>query len=479
MKRLLGAALIGAAASVPVAAEPITAERLMTHIRILADDSYEGREAGTPGGERAEAYILDAFAKAGLRPGAGSSWRQTIDIVARTPVATRLAFSRNGTAVALPADSIVLTGADTAVDLATAPVLFAGYATEPELAGISVKDAVVAMLQGQPPESRSVGSWQDRRQALLDAGAAAVIHVEPADRPWDAAAKRSQRVIAPGNDAFGPARGPMSHAAATVLLGRTMLGAAARRGFRARRLPLTVSGQVTTRIDQIDPANIVGMVKGSGDGREPVVMMSHWDHTGICRPPGAPDRICNGAIDNASGIAVLIETAREIAAGPKPVRDIYFLATALEEAGGFLGATAFAQRPAEPRPVAVLNVDTIAIHPRGLPVAIIGRGRFPSLDRVIDATSRQLGRKVDLDDEANVMIERQDGWAFTKLGIPSVMASGSFSDMKLLTAYLGTTYHQPNDDLKQKIEIGGAVEDADLHVALLRALADPKIYPTP
>ena len=210
-------------------------------------------------------------------------------------------------------------------------------------------------------------------------------------------------------------------------------------------------------------------------------MLSHWDHTGICRPEGAPDRICNGAIDNGSGIAMQIEIARVLAAGPKPERDIYFVATALEERGGFYGAQAFADHglPEGERFVAVLNVDTAALHPEGLPVAIIGRGRFPPLDKVIDDTAASLGRKIDRDLEGNIMIERQDGWAFTKLGIPSVMASGSFSDMNVLKGYLSGRYHQPNDDLSQKFEFGGAAQDADLHVALLRALADPKIYPSP
>ena len=481
------AAFLSLALASPGLAQPVTPERLMQHIRVLADDGYEGREAGTPGGQRTEAYILEAFARAGLKPGAEDGWRQVVSVVEWTPGRTLLSFSHSGRAVPLPEDSAVLTGRDPITEIKDAPVIFVGYGTEAELAGVPVKDAVLLMVAAQPPANPGVPSWQDRRIALAAAGAAAVISFELAGSPWDSAAQRSRASVTPLDQAFPRAQGPMSGPAAMAVLdaatgdGKALLAAAGRPGFKARRLPLTASARTDGHVKRMDPANIVGMVKGSGDQKEAVVVMGHWDHTGICRPEGTPDRICNGAIDNASGIAVLVEVARAVAAGPRPERDVYFVATTLEERGGFLGATAFATDgpPWIDRHVAVLNVDSIAIHPRGLPVAIIGRGRFPSLDRVIDTTARSLGRKIDLDDEANMMIERQDGWAFTRLGIPSVMASGSFSDIKVLQGYLSASYHQPNDDLEQRIELGGAAEDADLHIALVRALADPKIYPTP
>ena len=475
-----------ALSTVGAAAQPVTPDQLMQHIRVLADDGYDGRASGTAGGQRTEAYILEAFARAGLEPGADGGWRQVVSVVRRTPDTTRLSFAHSGKPVALAEDAVILTGSNPTTEFKDAAVIFAGYATEAELAGAPVKDAVLMMIPAQPPSWNGALSWQDRRKALFEAGAAAVITIQPAGQAWNPAAERSRTSVNPSDEKFPRAQGSMAREAALSALGtagdgKALLAAADRPGFKARRLPLTVSGRIDTYIEQVDPANIVGMVKGTGNRQEAVVLIGHWDHTGLCRPEGAPDRICNGAVDNASGIAVMIEVARAIAAGPRPERDIYFVATALEEEGGFLGASAFANDgpPWIDRYVAVLNVDSIAIHPRGLPVAIIGRGRFPSLDSVIDSTARSLGRRIDLDGEANVMIERQDGWAFTRLGIPSVMASGSFSDMKILQGYLASSYHQPNDDATRTIELGGAAEDADLHIALLRALADPKIYPTP
>lgn len=251
-----------------------------------------------------------------------------------------------------------------------------------------------------------------------------------------------------------------------------------RPGFRARRLGIVGSFDVGTAVRTYESANIIGKIEGGMRPSEAVVLMAHWDHLGLCKPEGAPDRICNGAVDNASGTAILIETARALAAEPRPARSLYFVATTLEERG-LLGAEAFVASPppAIDRIVAALNIDTTAIAPAGLPVAIIGRGKHPGLERVVDATARSLGRKVDTDSEANVMIERQDGWALARRNIPAVLATGSVSDMSRLRAYLGGPYHQPNDDLAQRIELGGAVEDTVLHIALARALADPARYP--
>lgn len=481
---IVACALFGASAA---GAQAIAPEQLMEHIRVLADDGYEGRSAGTAGGERTEAYLLEAFARAGLKPGFGGKWRQPVPVVERTSGKTAIVFSNKGGVVDLHDNPALLVGRDPKVRIDGAPVVFAGYSTAAEMADVSVKDALVLMIPANPPSTTDARSWQDRRSALIDAGAAAVVTIQPADANWKEVVAEPGTSLTPAHEAFPLARGTMSREAAQVVLdaaggdGRRLLETAGRAEFRARRLDVTASAAIDTLVERLSPANIVGMVEGTGGRGEAVIMMGHWDHTGICAPPGAPDRICNGAIDNASGIAMLIEAARAIASGPRPQRDVYFLATTLEERGGFLGANAFAASPPDTvkRIVAVLNVDSSAVHKPGMPVAILGRGRFPALDRVIDTTARALGRKIDLDDQANVMIERQDGWAFTQRGIPSVMASGSFSDMGVLRAFLESSYHQPNDDLSKPLELGGTTEDTELHIALLRALANPDVYPAP
>lgn len=467
------------------AQQRVRSEELMRHIRVLASDQYEGRAPGTAGGERTEAYLLESFAQAGLTPGAaGGSWRQIVRMIERRPERSRVFWKAGGRRLEVPEESLVLVGREARLRFTDVPVIFAGYGTAREVEGLDLDNALLLILGGNPPAGEGAAKLNDRTAALAAAGARGVLAIAPAAAPWSDAKRTMAAGPAVPLNRVSPLEGAISTAGAVSLLRAggldlaSLSEQASRPGFRARRLGIDASVDVETEVQGYESANIIGKIDGNGRSGEAVVLMAHWDHLGLCKPEGAPDRICNGAVDNASGTAILIETARALAAGPRPARSIYFVATTLEERG-LLGAEAFAASPppAIDRIVAALNIDTTAIAPAGLPVAIIGRGKHPGLERVVDATARSLGRKVDTDTEANVMIERQDGWALARRNIPAVMATGSVSDMSRLRAYLGGPYHQPNDDLAQRIELGGAVEDTDLHIALARALADPARYP--
>ena len=160
-----------------------------------------------------------------------------------------------------------------------------------------------------------------------------------------------------------------------------------------------------------------------------MLLLAHWDAFGICGDETAEDRICNGAIDNASGIAVLTEAARILARGPRPERDIYFLATTSEELG-LLGAHAFAENPPLPinQIVAAFNIDSIAIAPRGSPAVIVGKG-LTSLDSRIAAVAKREKRKIVDSSEANAYVKRQDGWALLQHDIPTVMVTSAYADL--------------------------------------------------
>ncbi|MGB3317882.1 MAG: M28 family peptidase, partial [Sphingopyxis granuli] len=259
-------------------------------------------------------------------------------------------------------------------------------------------------------------------------------------------------------------------------------GAAARASagaadFRGLALPVTADLSATATVRSFDSHNIIAKLPGAKPDGKAVLFLGHWDHLGICAPEGAADRICNGAVDNASGIAVLIAVAKRLAGGARPDRDIYFMATTAEEKG-LLGARWFADHPVLPLTdiTVALNIDTIAISPRGTPVATIGRGR-PAHDALVREVASALGRTIDDDGEADPFIQRQDGWALGAKGVPSLMVGGSFSDMGLLEAFLESDYHGPGDEFSDKVPLGGAAEDADLHVALGRAFADTKRWP--
>lgn len=473
-------------------AAPITSADLMRHIERLASDEFQGRAPSTRGEQLTTAYIVEQFQARGLEPaGEGGTWFQPVRLVERSPGEHNLSWTANGRPADFAQDQVVVLGRDAQERIADAPVIFGGHGVRmPErgidqLAGTDVRGAVVLILL-EGPDIPDFPSLAARRQMVTDAGAAAVIAIVTADVPWETlrgmmsgqAATRLDSTVVP------QVTGAISLAAAQQLIAagggdlERLMNDQPGSSFRAVTLPLRATMDVTTHVERYTTNNVIGRLRGSGTTNESVMFLAHWDHLGICRPEGAPDRICNGAADNASGIASLIEIAGHLAAQPRPVRDTLFLATTAEEEG-LLGAEYFAAHPVVPAPsiVAAINMDTVAIHRAGLPVAMIGRGMFPGIDAVVDAAAGEAGRQVDTDEEANVMVQRQDGWKLNQAGIPTVMVSGSFSDMSVLGAYLEGNYHKPGDEVGAPgFILDGAVEDANLLVAVGRRLADPAAY---
>ena len=223
--------------------------------------------------------------------------------------------------------------------------------------------------------------------------------------------------------------------------------------------------------------NVVGRVRGRAPDGRAIVVMAHYDHLGICAPETTADRICNGAVDNASGVAAVIAVAERVATMGLD-RDVWFVATDAEE-WGLLGAKAFAASPPLPlgQIIAGFNLDTIAVAPKGMPVAMLAAKGTP-LESLVRAAAASMGRTWDGDDEAAGFLQRQDGWALAQRGMPMIMAGGSFSDLKRLNAFLAAAYHSPADELRSDTELGGAVEDANLHVELVRRAASRTLLPS-
>lgn len=474
-------------------AEPVSPDALRRHIDILASDDFAGREPGTEGEQKSIAYIAGQMRSFGLEPAAPrNSWYQPFDVIARSPgdqtslwwpkgkKSERMEFGR---------DEIMVFGRSERETLDSAPVIFAGHgAVIPEkgidqLAGADLKGAIVLILYDSP-ETPGFPGYSERAEAVAAAGAAAVIGIIGRDLPWPVI----QRVYDGGQKRLSihaPPRltGAISQAAAETLFRAAGQDLAALLGtpgpeFRAIPLKLRASFEVATQIDTIRTSNVVGRIRGSGGGGESLLYLAHWDHLGLCEKE-AKDQICNGAVDNASGVAALLEIARALGRGPRPKRDILFLATTAEEMG-LLGAEYFASRPPVPLRsiVAAVNMDTLAIAPKGEKVAVMGRGRA-ALDSLIDRTVAEAGRDLDRDDEAAALVERQDGWALARADVPAIMIGGSFSDMKKLNAFLAGPYHSAADNPGPELPLGGAAEDTDLMIALGRKLADPALYPWP
>jgi len=481
----------------PAAAQsdaPITAADMRRHIEVLASDAFQGRAPGTPGETRTTDYIVAQLRQRGVAPaGDNGTWLQAVPLIERTTQDHEASFTANGHEIAFDHADIALQGREADERIADAPVIFAGHgARMPEhgidqIAGTDVHGAVVIILL-DPPAVEGFPSLGDRVKAMADAGAAAVIALTGPELPWS----EVQRIYhypatKLATQTVPPIIGAMPLTAAQHLIAAAggdldhLLNDQPGSSFRAVTLPLRATLHVTTAIHAYTTNNVVGRIPGTraGGNGESLLYLAHWDHLGICRPEGEADRICNGAVDNASGVAMMIEIAGRLARQPHPARDILFLATTAEEKG-LLGAEYFATHPVVPihSIVAAINIDMPAIAPAGAPVAEIGRGVAP-LDSIVHQTILAAGRQIDGDTEADSFAQPQDGWALARAGVPSVMIGGAFSDTARLGAFLQSRYHSPTDQAGQNLELGGAAEDADLLVALGRRLADPATYQLP
>jgi Peptidase family M28 len=472
-------------AAAPALAKGVSEADLRGHIAILASDEFEGRKPGTEGEAKTVKYIAETWAKAGLKPAAtDGSWFDPVPLVQRGQGSTAYTFTAKGRKLRVVSDEIILIGKQAEYAKADLPLIFTGAGVKSDgsvAADVAGKAALVMFDAENVPDNMK--SPRARREALIAAGAEAVIFVGDAQGNWPIMRRLllSRPIALESREKRAPLEGAISSEFAVALVtaaGRDwdkLRAHAKLADYAGEALGIAADFAVTTDVYRFSSSNVIGKIPGRKKGNGALLYMGHWDHIGICAPEDAPDRICNGAVDNASGIAVLSEVARALAK-KRHDRDIYFIATTAEESG-LLGAYAFAEKPVVPlgQIVVSLNVDTIAIAPRGSKVAIIGRGTT-KLDSVVESVAKKAGRAIESGTDANSFIQRQDGWALTQKGVPAIMVGGSFADLGLMQKFLGSDYHGPNDELTDSTELGGAAEDADLHIALGRHFADARKY---
>lgn len=468
----------------PAAANSIGEDDLRAHIEILASDDFEGRQPGTEGEAKTVAYISEQWAKAGLIPAAtNGGWFDPVALVRRGPDSAEVKFHARGDKLRFADDEIVLVSKDAAYSRQKLPVWFAGYGvTSDGKVSADVAGKAVLFLADRPAfGDDAMKSLNARRKALIAAGAEAVIAIggEQTDYPLIRRLLLARPITAAKTESRAPLEGVVGAQFAVALVASSggdwdkLRKSANAPDFAGATLGVTADFTVKTNVSQFDSPNVIGKIAGRKPGSGAVLYMGHWDHLGICRPEGDEDRICNGAVDNASGIAVMTEIARKLAK-TKHDRDIFFVATTAEESGLY-GAYAFADSPPMPldQIVVALNIDTIAIAPKGAKVAIIGRGTT-NLDTIIESIARKAKRKIEGSSDANAFLKRQDGWALTQKGVPALMVGGSFADLKLMDEFLSDDYHGPDDELTADTQLGGAAEDANLHVALGKHFASSK-----
>lgn len=477
-------------ASVPAEDRAAIAARLEADIAALSSDAMAGRKPGTQGGRDTYAWIEQRMGEAGLVSGTndpGSYWRLPVDLLSVTPESAELVLGQGRRRVVIGAeDAAVFTPRRRALAFGGpgtgVPVVFVGYG-DGSVLGDALAGAVAVMLADP-------GRDQARREALFRQRATAVITILPdraalaalrarEDRPRLQLASEEQDNLAAyiTDKAFAEVIGARRWAAWKKEAGAG--AGASDHAFAPLELNLSVSIEATSDRREFASQNVIGMIPGSVPGSGAVLVLGHWDHLGECGPPEAADRICNGAADNASGIAMMLELARRLKAGAPLARDVYFLATTAEEAG-LLGIRAFVKDPPFPLAsiAAAFNLDMMAVAPAGSPVGFIGRGRDAALDDVVLAAMGNRGRTLGDQSLADSFVARQDGWALVQAGVPAVLLSSTYGSRAILDPFIASRYHQPSDEV-EGIELGGAIDDLLLHEDLIRLVADPQKYPAP
>lgn len=482
---LLGSLLLAACAQVPIERVAVpdraaTEARLMRDIAILASDEFGGRKPGTPGEEKTLAYLEQRMAEVGLVSGTndpGSYWRMPVDLVTTKPLTGTLAMTVGRKNVVLPdTDAAVFTPRRRA--LATSgpgtgvPVVFVGYG-DGSVLGDAMAGAVALMLADP-------GRDTARREALFRQRATAVITVLPDQAALAAIRTRdANEKLQLASEELDTLAGYVTDPAIAGVLGARrwarLKDDAEAADFAPLELNLSITIEASAERREFTSYNLVGTLPGSQPGSGAVLLLAHWDHLGECAPPETADRICNGAADNASGLAALLELAQRLRDSGPHRRDIHVLATTAEE-GGLLGARAFANAPPMPLSgiVAAFNLDMVAVAPSGSPVGFIGRGQTPLDGVILDFLARN-GRMVGDQALADSFVQRQDGWALLQSGVPTVLLSSSYGSQTVLRPFLASRYHRPADK-PAGMELGGAVDDLLLHEGLIRLLADPTTY---
>jgi Zn-dependent M28 family amino/carboxypeptidase len=510
------ALLVAAVLAAPAQLDRIEGERIRAHVRFLADDLLEGRAPGTRGGALAERYIAAQLAAAGVAPGAeNGSYLQRVPLkqVEVLPGAS-LTLNRGTNVVALEwLEEFVghshLQRPDVGID---AEMVFVGHGIRaPEFnwddyAGADVRGKVVVLFTNEPPSKDDkffggpaltyYGRWTYKYEEALRQGAAGVLIVHT-----DATAGYGYHVVkangrpqpqvgrAAGAPALGFA-GWITQAAGEKLFQMTgqnveaMLKRADARGFRAVPLGVRVRLSMKNRITDMETYNVVGKVAGSDGAGEAVVFSAHWDHLGTGEALNG-DTIYNGALDNATGCAILIEIARAWAQmEPKPRRTALFVAVTAEESG-LLGAEYFAMNPVMPaaKIAGAFNFDTFSPLGRVRDAVLIGAERLPFYSLIQSVAERhQLTLKPDPRPGQGSYF-RSDHFSFAKAGIPAVSV-GMGSDrtaplspaLEALAKRLTGVYHQPTDQYTEDWDFAGLEQFArfgftlGLEVANLQAL---------
>ncbi|MDP3656669.1 MAG: M28 family metallopeptidase [Brevundimonas sp.] len=519
--RILLAAVAALLSAGPALAQQAEGARLNEHVRVLASDEFEGRGVATPGEQLTVDYLVGQFRALGLEPGGpDGSWVQTAQL-GRTRQAgpATITVTAGGATRALERGPQLLVSSDRPVDhitVANAEVVFAGYGVSaPErgwddFKGMDLRGKILLVIVNDPdfgaPEGHPVagrfdgnamtfyGRWTYKFQEAARQGAAAVLVIHDttgAGYGWSvlegsSTAPKFDIVRANPDAERVPAQGWIQGPVAEQLFRDAGLDYAALR--EAARTPefapvaltgVTMSIDFGQTADRIESRNVLARIPGAGHPEETVLYGAHWDAFGRATPVGDDD-IYNGAVDNATGLAGLIELARLFKAGAAPDRSVVFAAWTAEEAG-LLGAEYYAANPVWPleTTVANINIDSFLPGAEVSPqIVVMGAGKSQT-DAWLERRATEQGRVLIPDPAPQAGgFYRSDHFPLAKMGVPALFGAAGFTGHNEASRdYVANRYHKPSDEWTPDWVMDGAAVDVDLLYLVGRDLADSREWP--
>ena len=477
---------------------------LREHIQTLASDEFEGRAPSSHGEELTIRYLADAFQQMGLQPGNGDSYFQDVPLVETVVPNNPVLTIRGGGATTELAFGTEFVGwTKRVVDrarLANSSLVFVGYGVvAPEYdwndyEGVNVRGSTVVILVNDPGFATQdealfngnamtyYGRWTYKYEEAARQGAAGVIIIheaEPAGYPWEVVESswtgpQFDLVAEDNNMSRVVVEGWITHDAAHEIFEQAgmdfdeLKAQAATREFQAVPMGLRASTSLTNEVTRSTSRNVLAVLPGTDRADEYIVYMAHWDHLGK-NAAIEGDGIYNGALDNATGVAGLLELAQAFASlEQRPARSILFLAVTAEEKG-LLGSAYYAANPVYPRnkTVAAINMDGLNIDGPTNDITVIGYGAS-ELDDYLEEAAAAQGRVIRADPEPEKgFYYRSDHFSFAKQGIPALYTDAGIDHVEhgeqwtlaRRDEYTAKRYHKPTDEYDPEWDLSGAVND--------------------
>jgi Zn-dependent M28 family amino/carboxypeptidase len=490
-------------------------DSLAANIQVLASDSFQGRRPFTPGETRTVDYLQKAYAGLGLEPGNGNSYVQDVPLVEISPIdkPAMTIGSHHGNFDLRDLDDFVIwtERPDSIATLDKDQVVFAGFGVvAPEYnwndyAGLNVKGKVVLVMVNDPGFYDSTlfkghtmtyyGRWTYKFEEAARQGAKGclVIHnTAAASYPFSVVQSSNGGVKLHLDSRSSPqyqlaVQGWITEATCKKMLAvsgkdSSVFKAAGQKGFTSMPLDITISASLKVKEVYNMSHNLVAKITGTKRPDECIIYSAHWDHLGIGKADAKGDSIYNGAADNASGTASLLEIARAFKSLPeKPERTIVFLSVTAEEQG-LLGSAYYAKHPLYPlaRTVANLNIDVINTSGKTKDITYSGAGQS-ELEDYLKTEVEKKGRYIapETHPEAGHYF-RSDHFNFARVGVPSLTADGGTDNIEkgkeygkqMQEEYVAKYYHQPGDEYDaSRWNLEGGLEDIELDYLVGKRLA--------